>query len=208
MSLKPGRELDILVAEKIFGCKLSTRDPTFLYEGCDCPGHPHSYRHSDGQCTFLPLKNYSTDLSHVWEIVEKFLGKGKYLDLHYCGSMWHASFEDNALPTGFSKDSAAMAICEAALIHEVTRPKSQDEKRFIKLGWEILQYKFNYYVLDAPTLEDHEYDQLEREYDALAKLLGVEPTAADMVGFKQTRPACALVADKLQARNPPPKDLT
>lgn len=91
----------------------------------------------------------------------------------------------------------------SALIAEVKRPKSADEKRFVKLGWKILEAKFNYYVMDAPTLQDHDYDQMEREYDALAKKLGVPPTASDMVGFKGERPSCQLAGDKVLGVDPP-----
>lgn len=91
----------------------------------------------------------------------------------------------------------------AALIAEVTRPKSEDEKRFIRLGWQLMAAKFRYYILDAPTLTDQEYDRLEREYDALAKALGVPATASNMVGFDQTRPSGTLVADKILGVNEP-----
>lgn len=96
----------------------------------------------------------------------------------------------------------------AALIAEVTRTKSDDERRFIRLGWQLIGAKFSYYIMDAPTLADHEYDSLEREYDALAKKLGVPPTASDMVGFDRTRPSCVLAADKIQGRNPPEEPST
>lgn len=93
----------------------------------------------------------------------------------------------------------------AALIHEVTRPKTAEEKRHIQLGWQLMEAKFQYYVLDSPTLSDHEYDQMEREYDALSKLLDVSPSASDTVGFNALRPSGALVADKIQGINPPKK---
>lgn len=91
----------------------------------------------------------------------------------------------------------------AALIAEVSRPKSPEEKRFIKLGWLILEAKFRYYVLDDPILSDGEYDRLEREYSELGKRLGYDMDALYMVDFDRTRPACILTADKVQGRNPP-----
>lgn len=78
--------------------------------------------------------------------------------------------------------------------------KIDDEKLFIKLGWKILEHKFRYYVLHSPSVQDHEYDRLEREYDALALKLGVTPTASDMVGWKADRPACILVAGKVRMK--------
>lgn len=72
-----------------------------------------------------------------------------------------------------------------------------DTNRFIKLGWLILEAKYRYYIRDAPLLEDHEYDTMEREYDELAKKLGLPPSATDMVGFDTKRPSCILVAEKV-----------
>jgi NAD-dependent DNA ligase len=71
-------------------------------------------------------------------------------------------------------------------------------KRFSQLSWKILEHKCRYYYFDAPIIADHEYDALEREYDQLAEDLGLEPTAANMVGFKLDRPACQAVLFKLQ----------
>lgn len=90
-----------------------------------------------------------------------------------------------------------------ALLAECRRVKSPDEQRFIFLGWKLMEAKFRYYKQDAPELEDHVYDAMEREYDTLAKKLGVAPTAVDMVGFDQTRPSGALVADKILGRMAP-----
>lgn len=90
-----------------------------------------------------------------------------------------------------------------ALVAYAQAPKSDKEKRFIKLGWQLMEAKFQYYKLDSPTLTDHEYDMLEREYDSLAKELGLPPTAADMVGFDNARPSAALVGDKVMDRDPP-----
>jgi len=51
----------------------------------------------------------------------------------------------------------------------------EDKKlsRFIKLGWELLEHKCRYYVLSRPTIQDYDYDMLEKEYDALADELGL-----------------------------------
>jgi len=72
------------------------------------------------------------------------------------------------------------------------------EQRFIKLSWQILEHKFRYYIQDRPIIEDHEYDKIEREYDDLAKELGEEPTASNMVGFNFDKPSCKSVADKIR----------
>lgn len=91
------------------------------------------------------------------------------------------------------------------MMAEARRPKSDKEKRFIKLGWQLIEHKFRYYQLDEAIIEDHEYDKLEREYDGLAHELELEPTASDMVGFDMTRPSCSAAADKILGRYTPPK---
>lgn len=90
-----------------------------------------------------------------------------------------------------------------ALLAEVRRPKSPEEKRFIKLGWNIIEAKFRYYVLDDPQLSDSEYDQMEREYIEIGTRLGKDMDALYMVDFDRNRPSCNLAADKVQGRNPP-----
>lgn len=71
-------------------------------------------------------------------------------------------------------------------------------KRFQELGWQVLEHKCRYYVFMRPIISDFEYDMIEKEYDALAKELGVPPTASDMVDFDDSRPSCRLVLDKLR----------
>ena len=68
----------------------------------------------------------------------------------------------------------------------------------IKLAWDILRYKYWYYVESKPIISDYEYDQIEKEYERLCKAEGVPPTASDMVDFDWNRPACQLVAAKEQ----------
>ena len=65
---------------------------------------------------------------------------------------------------------------------------------FARLSWCLLERKFVYYVPGpiAPEL-DSIYDDYEARYRVLAAELGVPPTAADMVGFSVSRPACRLV---------------
>lgn len=77
------------------------------------------------------------------------------------------------------------------------------QKRYVELGWKILEHKCRYYILHQPTITDYEYDLLEKEYDALAGELGLPSTASDMVDFDKSRPACQRVLEKLLA--PPPK---
>lgn len=75
-------------------------------------------------------------------------------------------------------------------------------ERFNKLSWEILEHKCRYYIMDSPTIEDYEYDLIEKEYDALADELGLPKSASDMVGFKEDRPSCQRVMTKLIKSKP------
>ena len=68
----------------------------------------------------------------------------------------------------------------------------------VKLSWDILKYKYHYYVNSAPIISDYEYDMIEKEYEALCKEFNVPPTATDMVDFNWNRPCCQIVAAREQ----------
>lgn len=70
-------------------------------------------------------------------------------------------------------------------------------QRFVNLSWILLEHKCRYYILNKPTVQDYEYDLLEKEYDALAQELGLPNSVGDMVDFDTSRPACQLVMEKL-----------
>ncbi len=73
----------------------------------------------------------------------------------------------------------------------------EEIKRFVQLGWRILENKFVYYVRpDRAGITDVEYDNMECEYRQLAEKLDLEPTAANMVGFQTSKPSCQLVMKK------------
>jgi NAD-dependent DNA ligase len=76
--------------------------------------------------------------------------------------------------------------------------KKSKELKLAKLSWTLLEHKCRYYVFDAPSIGDYEYDILEKEYEALAKELQVPPSVSDMVGFDETRESCKQVLNKLR----------
>lgn len=80
----------------------------------------------------------------------------------------------------------------------MTHQTDEKHERFVQLGWQLLEHKAHYYIFCNPQIEDYAYDMLEREYDELAKELGEEPTASDMVDFDTSRPACRAVLRKLR----------
>lgn len=77
------------------------------------------------------------------------------------------------------------------------------EKRFIKLGWTILEAKYFYYRdrTNKYCKSDDWYDKIELEYIELAKELGREPTAYNYVGFPEDRPCGRLVAERCKQKN-------
>lgn len=124
--MKPGREFDALVAEKVMGCKglgfksLTQIDPNTLdYQSCDCPGHPHAIEWNDMGGRRYALKHYSTDISAAWEVVEKLSRNGCYgFDLGWTsstnGKPWHATFAGGRDAHAWA-ETAPHAICLAAL---------------------------------------------------------------------------------------------
>ena len=54
------------------------------------------------------------------------------------------------------------------------------KNRFIRLGWLLLEHKYRYYILNSPTISDHEFDTLEAEYRKLAEILELPPSASAM----------------------------
>lgn len=99
-SLKPGRELDALIAEKVMGWK----PPEFI----DGVSLERRWKNDRGEFDSLP--RYSTDIAAAWEVVEKIgliIGKN--------GPVWDAQ-DLWDLPVYFaSADTAPHAICLAAL---------------------------------------------------------------------------------------------
>jgi hypothetical protein len=119
--LEPGRELDALVAEKVFHHRVEGRS-------VEVPLHPTTGRRmgpSSGMILSLEaLPRYSTDIAAAWEIVERlktteaFL-QGENLKLEWLGSGWllHAlRSEDYFSAEDFpGAPTAPLAICLAAL---------------------------------------------------------------------------------------------
>ncbi len=105
--MKPGRELDALVAKKVLGCQVAGQG---AYIFCGCPSFPHGERSPDG----MEIKHYSTDISSTWEVVEAL--KDQDFKLSYFPEnkgLWMAQFYD--VRNTFFGESAAHAICVSAL---------------------------------------------------------------------------------------------
>ena len=96
--MKPGPELDALVAEKVMGLGNDWCLHVGVHPPCGSP---------------CPI-DYSTDIAAAWQVVEK-IGNASLVN-HASGGAWHVEFElkGGSLPydTG---DTAPHAICLAAL---------------------------------------------------------------------------------------------
>lgn len=114
--MEPGRELDALVAERIFGYALD-------YEFADTLGAPTVAALRDQYDEWGMLPNYSTDVADAWSIVEYM----RINILGYCavrfettGVGYMVAFYSHSQrldrPGAFSHgDTIPMAICLAAL---------------------------------------------------------------------------------------------
>lgn len=102
--LKPGRELDALIAHKVMGLE--------VHNGFEVVGEG-AFR---APSRAFPVKRYSTDIAAAWEVVDSLRSRfeGFYWNLNetYDG-MWTVNF----WPKGseLNGDTAPHAICLAAL---------------------------------------------------------------------------------------------
>lgn len=107
--MKPGRELDILVAENVMGWKFHVHGV-----GSFDSGH---WEHPDGRVARIrshinPLPYYSTDITAAWEVVEKLdLLENAQLGKNISG-FWGVWGNDGSFSCG---ETPALAICLAAL---------------------------------------------------------------------------------------------
>ena len=78
--------------------------------------------------------------------------------------------------------------------------REEANKLLIKLSWKILEAKFAYYhpeLCKVRPIADDKYDKMEDTYKKLCKLLKVNPTACNSVGFPTERACARLIMSKL-----------
>lgn len=81
-------------------------------------------------------------------------------------------------------------------------------KEFSKLSWTLLEHRVRYYLMDAPIIDDLEFDAFDRRYLQACKELKQPNTlssqsldgvsGAGMVGVDITRPCVQSVIYKLR----------
>jgi hypothetical protein len=114
--MNPGRELDALIAEKVMGFRYAT-PVKFVHDGAEQTGVAMT-----PSATYI-LPHYSTDIATAWSVVEKVVGFSRLYDFYlyrYGDGEYTATFNTSKIYRGFSMESAAHAICLAAL-KEVSR---------------------------------------------------------------------------------------
>jgi hypothetical protein len=107
--LKPGRELDALVAERVMGWSSESRTAW-------CAQDPRSYlriQWKNGQGFERELPRYSTDIADAWEVVES-----PHFDAWMVGrnanGKWHVWNPYECVVVAYG-DTAPHAICLAAI---------------------------------------------------------------------------------------------
>ena len=109
--MNPGREMDRLIAEKVFGYRAAFHNNEECIVDINCPcDNPHSkHTHIWG------LPYYSTKIMHAWQIVDKIDPPGKNFKLirNKVGSLTYYICVINDYRA--EEDTAAHAICMAAL---------------------------------------------------------------------------------------------
>lgn len=113
--MEAGRELDALIAEKVFGFTIITKSNGERY-----PVNPLTTK-DDPPDEWGHVKQYSTDIAAAWEIVSKFKALAvKVGEKHpYCNEPW-ISFTQNIEDGDYDFNTAFFnvsphAICLAAL---------------------------------------------------------------------------------------------
>jgi hypothetical protein len=126
LGMAAGRELDSLVAEKVFGWR-RIKGPKFDYDGPVESNDvliPPTIIDEDEAFRMMPPKGaipffyfvhrgYSTDIAAAWEVVEKSLKDIKRVTLYKMpGGTWCCKVSDISC----YDESAPVAICKAALL--------------------------------------------------------------------------------------------
>lgn len=119
MQLDTGREIDLLVAERVMGWQLETDGPKLRkLNGYISRAEARSWwRDPEGGWHCDP-PGYSSDIKDGWKVVERMRTNGKSLSLfqNFNGNRVAFDEPDAAEPAYIGKKSVSSAICKAALI--------------------------------------------------------------------------------------------
>lgn len=124
--MKPGRELDIAIAEKVFGAKVENLSQKhgwridFKSNMVEC----NDFIKSDAGIEGSKLKPFSTDIAAAWKVLEKFSHTRLWFNSHF--QKWICEWARPSTPpfvtiiVSAAGDTASHAICLAAL--EAVKP--------------------------------------------------------------------------------------
>lgn len=117
--MKPGRELDALIAEKVMGLV-----PCQAYR---CPSKPFCHADPESPERGMETRSYSTDISAAWAVVQRLSELGYAVDLMMGQPQLHIDTNQlspvlitcciwsTKLEAGFQGSLAPYVICRAAL---------------------------------------------------------------------------------------------
>lgn len=116
--MKPGPELDALIAEKVMGLKLHIHRYYGLSGKLE-PSGPYLEPQDWGGSVPTRPKPYSTDIAAAWRVVERLRELGWIVDLFDEGRGWSVSFERDRTISSANNQADALtaphAICLAAM---------------------------------------------------------------------------------------------
>lgn len=74
--------------------------------------------------------------------------------------------------------------------------KDKVQKKFDRLELELLTHKYRYYILNAPTISDYDYDMKERDFFKTGEELGIDMELyPHWVDFDYNHPKAATVIE-------------
>ncbi|OMD34799.1 BC1872 family protein [Paenibacillus odorifer] len=117
--MKPGREMDALIAEKVLGWTDIRRVNPAVIHSFSADGNHANFGFSPVLYKHVPFPLYSTDISAAWEVVEKLRiavtpqSIGAPEELSYMAEYENAPYVE--LKRVFAK-TAPEAICKCALL--------------------------------------------------------------------------------------------
>ncbi|MEK8215527.1 BC1872 family protein [Paenibacillus sp. FSL L8-0463] len=116
--MKPGREMDALIAEKVLGWTDIKRVNPAVIHSFSADGNHANFGFSPVLYKHVPFPLYSTDISAAWEVVTHLKSKYWYFMLSDENEGWEASFYWDPHRPAFEAVSATApeAICKAALL--------------------------------------------------------------------------------------------
>lgn len=142
-TLKPGRELDALIAEKVMGLEVISAPARYLEiaeRGGDFFGrsfvttvlcHNETFSRQGPGRTISVVPQYSTSINAAWQVVERLKTEGYYIKLHNAESQkkWFAMVippQDVMSEFLAEEDTAPHAICLAALAMKGVMDEKQE----------------------------------------------------------------------------------